>query len=46
MDINLLRAIVTVAAFASFVGILVWAYLPSRKKRFDEAAQLPFQSGD
>jgi cytochrome c oxidase cbb3-type subunit IV len=44
MDINVLRSMVTVAAFAVFVGILVWAWRPSRKARFDDAAQLPFQS--
>ena len=44
MDINVLRSIVTVAAFAAFVGILVWAYRPSNKKQFDEAADLPFKS--
>ena len=44
MDINLMRSLVTVAAFAGFVAILVWAYRPSRKTQFDEAAQLPFQS--
>jgi cytochrome c oxidase cbb3-type subunit IV len=42
MDINLLRSLVTVAGFIGFVGILVWAYLPSRKEQFDEAARLPF----
>ncbi len=44
MDINVLRSVVTVTAFAVFVGILVWACLPSKKADFDEAAQLPFQS--
>jgi cytochrome c oxidase cbb3-type subunit 4 len=44
MDINLMRSLVTVGAFAGFVCIWVWAYLPSRKAQFDEAAQLPFQS--
>lgn len=44
MDINLMRSLVTVAAFAAFVAILVWAYRPSRKAQFDEAAQLPFLS--
>lgn len=44
MDINLMRSLVTVAAFAGFVVILIWAYRPSRKAQFDEAAQLPFQS--
>jgi cytochrome c oxidase cbb3-type subunit IV len=44
MDINVLRSIVTVAAFAAFVAILVWACLPSKKAQFDDAAQLPFRS--
>ena len=44
MDIDLMRSLVTVAAFAGFVAILVWAYRPSRKVQFDEAAQLPFLS--
>ena len=44
MDINVLRSLVTVVAFAVFVGILVWAYRPSRRAQFDDAAQLPFRS--
>ena len=44
MEINLIRSLVTVAAFAGFIAILVWAYRPSRKPQFDEAAQLPFLS--
>jgi len=46
MDINLIRSIVTVAAFAAFLGIVWWAYSPSRRGRFDEAAQLPFDADD
>ena len=44
MDINILRIGVTVAGFVLFIGILVWAWRPARKARFDEAAQLPFKS--
>jgi cytochrome c oxidase cbb3-type subunit IV len=44
MDINVLRSMVTVAAFAVFVAILIWAWRPSRKPQFDDAAQLPFKS--
>ncbi len=44
MDITVLRSLVTVAAFVVFIGILVWAYLPSRKEQFEDAAQLPFRS--
>lgn len=44
MDINILRSVMTVAAFLVFVAILVWAYRPANKAPFDDAAQLPFQS--
>ena len=44
MDINIFRIGVTVVGFVLFVGILVWAWRPAQKKRFDEAAQLPFKS--
>ena len=42
MDINLLRAIVTVATFAVFIGIVAWAWSGRNAKGFDEAAGLPF----
>jgi cytochrome c oxidase cbb3-type subunit 4 len=45
-DINLLRTLVTLAAFASFLGIVWWAYAPSRRQRFERDAQLPFLAGD
>lgn len=41
MDINDLRSIVTVLAFASFVGIVAWAWSGRRKAAFEEAARLP-----
>ena len=44
MDLNVLRSMVTVAAFVVFLGIVVWACLPSKKAQFDDAAQLPFRS--
>ena len=40
MDINLLRSAVTVAALVAFLGILVWAYLPSRREELEQAAAL------
>jgi len=46
MDINLIRSIVTVAAFAAFLGIVWWAYAPSRRERFERDAQLPFDEPD
>ena len=42
MDINDLRAVITVLAFVAFVGIVAWAYSRGRKREFDEAARLPF----
>ncbi|TSE27897.1 cbb3-type cytochrome oxidase subunit 3 [Tepidimonas aquatica] len=44
MDINDMRVIVTVLSFVTFVGIWVWAWSRKNQRRFEEAAQLPFQS--
>lgn len=41
MDINDLRSIITVLAFASFIGIVAWAWSGRRKAEFDAAARLP-----
>jgi cytochrome c oxidase cbb3-type subunit 4 len=42
MDINTLRIAATVACFAVFVGILVWAYGRRNRDAFERAAQIPF----
>lgn len=42
MDINILRGLATVLAFAAFIGVCWWAFGSRRKKKFDEAANLPF----
>jgi cytochrome c oxidase cbb3-type subunit 4 len=43
MDINDLRSIVTVVSLLTFLGIVWWVYgVKSNKKRFEEAANLPF----
>ena len=43
MDINDLRSIVTVVSFATFLGIVWWAYgVKGNRQRFEEAANLPF----
>ena len=44
--INDLRSIVTVLAFATFVGIVLWAYSGRRRAAFEEAANLPFTEDD
>ncbi len=40
--INDLRSILTVVSLLTFLGIVWWAYGKKSKKRFDEAANLPF----
>lgn len=42
MDINTLRGIATVLAFAAFIGVCWWVFSARRKPGFDEAANLPF----
>ena len=47
MDINDVRSLITVLAFAAFAGIVIWAYSERTRRRFEEAAQLPFvEDGD
>ena len=42
MDINTLRTVITVIAFAVFIGIIIWAWSSRNKARFESAANLPF----
>ena len=46
MDLNMLRTIITLAAFGTFLGIVWWAYSPQRKGRFERDAQLVFDEAD
>ena len=46
MDINDVRSVVTLIGLACFVLIVVWAYSSASKKRFEEAAMLPFDEDD
>ena len=48
MDIDDLRAAMTVVSFVAFLGIVAWAYGSARKRVFDDAARLPFthETGD
>jgi cytochrome c oxidase cbb3-type subunit 4 len=43
MDVTILRIAATLASFAAFIGIAVWAYAKRNGQRFDEAARLPFE---
>jgi cytochrome c oxidase cbb3-type subunit IV len=46
MDINDLRSLFTVLAFATFVGIVWWAYSSKRKSSFEEAARQALDDED
>jgi len=39
MDINLIRALLTVVALGAFLAIAAWAYLPHRKSKLDAQAR-------
>ena len=42
MEIEDLRAAMTVLSFVAFIAIAAWAYGRGRSGRFSEAARLPF----
>lgn len=46
MDYPVFSSILTVAAFATFVLIVIWAYSGKRKADFDAASRLPFALPD
>lgn len=46
MDINDVRGLGSIFALIAFTGIIWWAYGSSRKKRFEQDAQIPFSNSD
>ncbi len=46
MDQGLIGSIFTVFVFVAFIGVVWWAFSSHNKKRFDEAANLPFADED
>lgn len=40
MDINLIRTLVTLGAMAAFLGIVWWAYAPSRRDAWQRRGEL------
>ena len=46
MDINTLRGLSTILVMIVFVGICLWAYSGSKRKDFEDAANLPFADDD
>lgn len=46
MEINTLRNLMTLLAFAAFLGVIWWAYSPSRRDRFEQDARLVFDENE
>jgi cytochrome c oxidase cbb3-type subunit IV len=40
--LNDMRVLVTLSSFAAFVGVVLWAYAPALRHRFDADAAIPF----
>lgn len=45
-DLGLLRGLITLATFSTFLGICWWAYRPANRKRFEEDAYLAFEEDE
>ena len=46
MDINELHSVFTLLTFATFIGIVLWAFSGRQKQAFEEAARLPFEEDE
>lgn len=46
LDLNVLRAGVTLLSFVMFLGIVCWAYAKRNKQELQALAQLPFLGDD
>ena len=46
MSIGLIRGLITLALFCSFIALWIWAWSSKRRTDFDAAAQLPLQDVD
>lgn len=44
--LNELRTIITVVAFVTFLGIVVWAWSGRRKTAFTQASRIPLDDDD
>ena len=44
--LNELRTIITVVAFVTFLGIIVWAWSGRRKTAFTQASRIPLDDDD
>ena len=46
MDLDTIRSVITAASFATFLGVVWWAYSARRKSGFDRAARSILDEGD
>ena len=46
MDLNLLRIIVTLAAFAAFLGIVLWAFGPWSREKLERHGRSILEDGE
>jgi len=46
MDVNTLRALLTLICFVLFLGIVAWAWSSRSRARFEEAARVPLDDDD
>ncbi|MFY9178177.1 MAG: cbb3-type cytochrome c oxidase subunit 3 [Venatoribacter sp.] len=46
MDINDVRGLSSIFALIAFSAVIWWAYGSSRKKRFEEDGNIPFDEDD
>jgi cytochrome c oxidase cbb3-type subunit IV len=46
MDMTVIRSIMTVLAFITFLGIIAWAYSSKRKQAFDAAARMALEDDE
>jgi cytochrome c oxidase cbb3-type subunit IV len=46
MDLGIIRGIGTVLLLFSFVAFCLWVWAPAQRRRFEEAAALPFLDDD
>ena len=43
MNVINFHSVLTLIFFIAFVVMVIWVYLPARKRHYEDAAQLPFE---
>ena len=42
MDLTFIQSVWTIVVMVVFIGIVIWAWSGKQKKRFEDAANIPF----